>query len=154
MKKRNTIILLIAALLLSGLVGAGVGVLYTTKLTAGIFMIMKSGELLDSADQAMAACFKEPPQVGIWALNNHLSLINGLRDIEYPEQSELLLHELVTHARLASLCGRLSKTDEQAAHLEKAMAIVPQMPGKVWQKVKTQKDLYDIIAKFDKKNIP
>ena len=124
------------------------------RVTTTIIVVTQLKELLESADQARAAYFKEPPQVGIWALNSHLRVIDGLRDMGYPYyESDVLIHELVTHARLASLYGRLSKTDEQAAHLEKAMSIIPQMPGKVWPKVKTQTDLYDIIVKFDKKDI-
>jgi len=154
MKKRNAIIVTLVAFVLGGLIGTGAGVLYTTNLTAKTLLLLKMGELHKSANQAWAAYLEQAPTTGIWALENHLSVIKELHDIGYPEQWELHRHEVATHVRLGLLCRKLGQEKEQASHLEEAMRLIPEMTNTLFRNVKTQNDLIEMIGRLDEKQLP
>jgi hypothetical protein len=50
--KKRTIIVGLVAFVLGALVGGGMGVLYTTRLTASTLLLLKTGELHESAQHA------------------------------------------------------------------------------------------------------
>ncbi len=154
--KKKTIITVLAAFIVGGLIGGGAGVLYTTRLTANTLLLLKTGELQKSAQQASQAYFDETetPAVATWALNSHLGVVHALREIDYPHDAELRLHELASHVRLGELAGRRGDAEAQASHMAKALSIAQDSPEQAFRDMDTEVKILAFMTKMNKARLP
>jgi len=152
--KKKTIIAILAAFLLGLLIGGGAGVLYTTRLTASTLLLLKTGELHESAQQAWQAYFDEAPPVAAWAIKNHLVVVHELSEIGYPHDAELRLHELAAHVRLAKLASQRGDSEAQASHMAKALAAALKSPAQAFRDLKTEEDVMAFATKLDENRLP
>lgn len=153
MKKKH-IIAVLAAFTLGALVGGGAGVLYTTRLTANTLLLLKTGELHESAQLAWQAYFDEAPAVATWAIGNHLAVIRELAEVGYPHDAELRLHEVASHVRLADLAGRRGDSEVQASHMGKALEAAQRSPAKAFRGLKTEEKVLAFVAKLNESRLP
>jgi len=151
---KKTIIAVLAAFVIGAVVGGGAGMLYTTRLTANTLLLLKTGELHESAQQAWQAYFDEAPAVATWAISNHLGVVHELDEIGYPHDAELRLHELASHVRLADLASRRGDSEGQASHMAKALAAAQRTPAQAFRDLKTEDDVLKFVATLDEKRLP
>lgn len=152
--EKRTIIAALVSFVLGVLVGGGAGVLYTTRLTASTLLLLKTGELHESAQHAWQAYFDESPPVAKWAISNHLAVVHQLGEIGYPHDAELSLHELAAHVRLAKLANRREDLEAEAAHMTKALEAALKSPTHVIRDLKTEEDVMAFVTKLDENRLP
>ncbi|MCF7837978.1 MAG: hypothetical protein K9N49_05050 [Candidatus Marinimicrobia bacterium] len=152
--KKRTITAALIAFVLGVLVGGGVGVLYTTRLTASTLLLLTTGELHESAQHAWQAYFDESPPVAEWALSNHLAVVHELGEIGYPHDAELRLHELAAHVRLAKLANRREDSEAEASHMAKALEAALKSSAHAFCNLKADEDVMAFVTKLDENRLP
>ena len=152
--KAKPVILCVIAFLIGAMLGALGAFAYSGKMIAESVVLLKTLELRKSADPALEAYKHEKPKVGIWALSQHLKLIDELNEIEYPSRWELDTHAIITHARLAKLHDTLNLPKGKARHTHEAIALAKGSGLEAFEHVTSEKSLWELLETFDTHDVP
>jgi len=121
---------------------------YHGKVFAEILLLQKTLELHQSEEKSFEAYENEQPEIGVWALENHLEFIQELDDIDYPKEKELQLNSMLTHARLGRLWSKLGDTEKESREVQESLRIAEAI-GPMFRNVRSKEALWEIVDKFD-----
>ena len=152
--KARQILVPIIMLFVGGLIGGLGAFAYSGKMAGEALLLIKTLELRKSADSAHEAYKAEDPRVGVWALAQHLKLIDELNEVGYHPRSELNTHAIITHARLAKLHDALNLPKKASEHAREAIALAEASGQKAFENVTSEDTLWKLLEKFDAHDIP
>ena len=140
--------ILVAILTLGVVLGAVGALLYSTKLTARALLDVKSGELYRSYEVATEASKSQPAAVAIWALEQHLKLIDEFRKIGYSRRF-LDVQAIIVHARLAKLYEGLGEVDKSRNEVDSALEVAKSSNSPGLAKITSKERLFVFLAGVD-----
>jgi hypothetical protein len=154
----------IGCLLLGMIVGGIVATALTGMMAAKILASTHDMQIVESGNRAFKAYQHEDRPVAIYALNDHLAILqeaetNGAHDSIFLPGTELQRRLMFTHARLAKLLTDNGQSDMSMTHVTEALKYAQETDKDArkiarFLSITNQSQLFDIVSKFDQKGAP
>jgi hypothetical protein len=150
--------------LIAGLaIGFFVGLIHGGAILADTLALVKVTELTESGERAFQAYQHESKPIAIYALTQDLNVLQNQKYLGnnpfFSTPTEIQRRLMFNHARLAKLLVEDGQTNASQSHIAEALKYAQETsidpnPVARFSSVTNETQLFEILAKFDQKEVP